>query len=110
MADIESINMGNHEIMINLRITNPEYELLKHSRYDLLLLPSDSNVMNDVLTTGKLGNSNRIMIPKKMLKKENIKLEKKVPAKIFKTNGDIFLLIRLRGSNNGIPVFEETIK
>jgi hypothetical protein len=107
MADIQSIDMSNHEIVVNLKITNSEYELLKNSRYNLVLLPSSYEVLDRHLTTGKLGNSNRIMVPKKMLEKDKVKLDKKVPAKIFKINGNAFLLIMLNKSGTGIPVFEE---
>lgn len=107
MADIQSIDMRNHEIIVNLKITGSEYELLKHSRYDLLLLPSNPKIFDSLLTTGKLGNSNRIMLPKKILEREKLKLEKKVPSKIFKVNDDSYLLIKLAGSSKLVPVFEE---
>ena len=109
MADIQSINMGDHEISVNLKVSSSEYELLKNSRYNLVLLPSDSNVLSNVLTTGKLGNSNRIMIPKKMLEREGVNMEKKVPSRIFKINETVFLLIKLNGSGIGIPMFEEVV-
>ena len=107
MADIQSINMGDHEIIVNLKISSSEYELLKNNRYDLVLLPSDSGSMSNVLTTGRLGNSNRIMIPKKMLARERIGLQKKVPSRVFKINDSVFLLIKLNESSRGIPVFED---
>lgn len=105
MADIQSINMGDHEIIVNLRISNSEYELLKNNRYDLVLLPSDFGSLGNTLTTGRLGNSNRIMIPKKMLAREKIGLQKKVPSRVFKINDSAFLLIKLDESSMGIPVF-----
>lgn len=110
MAEIQSIDMNDHDISVRLRITNSEYELLKHSRYDLLLLPSDTKTLENTLTTGKLGNSNRIMLPKKILEKEKLKLEKKVRSKIFKVNDEAYLLIKLRESNRGVPVFKEDLK
>jgi hypothetical protein len=105
MADIQSISMKDHNIVVSLRITNSEYELLKNNRYNLLLLPSDPGVMDSSLTTGRLGNSNRIMVPKKLLEREKVDLEKKVPAKMFRINEDVFLLIKLRESREGIPTF-----
>jgi hypothetical protein len=102
--------MGDHEISVSLRISSSEYELLKNSRYNLVLLPSDSGVLNNVLTTGKLGNSNRIMIPKKMLEREKASMEKKVPSRVFRINGSVFLLIKLSEAGTGIPIFEEVEK
>ncbi len=107
MADIQSINMGDHEIIVNLRISNSEYELLKNRRYDLVLLPSDSSSLHNALTTGRLGNSNRIMVPKKMLEREGIKMQKKVPSKVFKINDATYLLIKLNESFRGIPSFSD---
>ena len=68
----------------------------------------DTESLNEKLTTGKLGNSNRIMLPNKILKKYGIKkLSKKVPSKIFEYNGNKLLVIKLEESKIGIPVFEE---
>jgi hypothetical protein len=107
MADIRSINMGDHEIIVDLKISNSEYELLKNNRYDLVLLPSDFGSLCNTLTTGRLGNSNRIMIPKKMLAKERVELQKRVPSRVFKINDTTYLLIKLNESSKGIPVFDD---
>jgi len=76
---------------------------LKASR-NVLILPEE---FDEFLTTGKLGNSNRIMLPKKVLKKHAIELKGKVPAKIFDVNGRKFLLIKLEEIKIGIPKFKE---
>ncbi len=111
MADIRNINMDNSEILINLRVSKEEYEILKQNTSNIILLPSSSDILIQRLTTGRLGNSNRIMLPKKFLEAGGVKiLQKKVPARIFKNNGDIFLLVKLEESRTGIPVFEEDIK
>lgn len=110
MADIQSIDMSDHEISVRLRVSSSEYELLKNFRYDILLLPSDVKTLENVLTTGRLGNSNRIMLPKKVLDKEKLKLEKKVPSRIFRINDEAYLLIKLKGSTKEVPVFEEDEK
>ena len=47
------------------------------------------------------------MIPKKMLAREKIGLQKKVPSRVFKINDSAFLLIKLDESSRGIPVFED---
>ena len=108
MANIDSINVENEKILINLKLTKEEYELLKQSTRKLLLLPTESNILNDPLTTGKLGNSNRIMLPNKILRRHNVtKLLKRVPAKIFDINDEKFLLIKLQESTFGKPIFGE---
>jgi uncharacterized membrane protein len=46
------------------------------------------------------------MLPKKILDKLDVKrMDKKVPGKIFRLNGSVYLLTRLYGKKNGIPVF-----
>ncbi|NIO20436.1 MAG: hypothetical protein GTN76_06770 [Candidatus Aenigmarchaeota archaeon] len=108
MADIRSIDMKRGEIRVNLKISRNEYELLSQETRDLLLVPTQPNILDRPLTTGKLGNSNRIMLPKKILDKyEIIDLEKKVPAKTFKINDEVYLLIKLKRSSIGIPMFKE---
>ena len=108
MADIQNINMRTGDIIVELRISNEEYELLKLKNRNLLLVPTDSEVLNIALTTGKLGNSNRIMLPKRVLEEHRIAhLRKKVPAKVFEVDGDKYLVIQLVKSKVGIPEFEE---
>lgn len=108
MADIRSIDMKGDEIHVGLKISKNEYELLGQETRDLLLIPAHPNILDRLLTTGRLGNSNRIMLPKKILDKYDIKyLEKKVPAKAFRINDEVFLLIKLKKSTIGIPTFRE---
>ena len=59
MADIRNIEMGNESILVSLDISKDEYNVLKNETKDILLIPSDSKMFNEVLTTGTLGNSNR---------------------------------------------------
>lgn len=108
MAEIHSIDVKKNKIVVNLKISKAEYEIISNNTNDLLLIPTSHNFLDHSLTTGKLGNSNRIMLPKKILEKFEIKnLEKKVPAKTFKIDDEIFLLIKLQKSSFGIPVFKE---
>lgn len=108
MAEIRKIDIENNEILVNLKISKHEYEQLKQKTDNMILIPSGPDVFNQTLTTGRLGNGNRIMLPKKILEKENVKtLQKKVPVRIFKTNGGVYLLIRLEESQTGIPKFKE---
>ncbi len=106
MAEICSIKMDDGNILVNLHISKSEYDLLGNYTRDLLLLPTHMDFLNRQLTTGKLGNSNRIMLPKKILKKfEIVKLEKKIASKTFRVNDEIYLLIKLKKSTIGIPDF-----
>jgi len=108
MANIKTIDMNGNEIFVTLKISEEEYELLKPKIKDLMIVPVDTDALNDRLTTGKLGNSNRIMLPNKILKKYGIKkLVKKAPSKIFGYNGNKLLVIKLVESKVGIPVFKE---
>ena len=108
MAEIKSINMEPDGISLNLRISEGEYSILKTPRDNLLLLPCDSSTLEERLTTGRLGNGNRIMLPNKIMKKYHVKkLHKKVPARIFEINGGRFLLIKLEEDKPGVPVFKE---
>jgi len=108
MATIKTIDMNGNDILLTLKISEEEYDLLKAKIKNLMVVPVDTNLLNDELTTGKLGNSNRIMLPNKILKKYEIKkLLKKVPSKIFESNGNKLLVIKLEESKIGIPVFKE---
>ena len=69
MAEIISFNVKKDKIMVNAKISPEEYELVKNETKNLVILPINVKMLNQPLTTGKLGNSNRIMIPKKFLKK-----------------------------------------
>jgi hypothetical protein len=108
MADIDSIDMKNDKILVNLKLTKDEYKLLKQSTKRLLLLPTESNILDELLTTGKLGNSNRIMLPNKILHRHNVtKLLKRVPSRVFDLDDEKFLLIKLQEFILGKPIFGE---
>lgn len=108
MAKIQIIDMKNDGILVTLKISEEEYEFLKPKSREFLIIPIDEDTLDETLTTGKLGNSNRIMLPNKILKKYEIKkLLKKVSSKIFNSNGDKLLVIKLEESKVGMPVFKE---
>lgn len=105
MAELEKIEKKNNEIFVTLKISKEEHNILKNETNDLVVLPTNVNVLNEALTTGKLGNSNRIMLPKKMLKRSDIKsLEKRVRSKIFNIDEGGYLLIKIKGSEEKKPV------
>jgi translation initiation factor 6 (eIF-6) len=108
MAKIQTIDMKNDGILVTLKISEEEYEFLKPKSREFLIIPIDEDTLDETLTTGKLGNSNRIMLPNKILKKYEIKkLLKKVSSKIFNSKGDKLLVIKLEESKVGMPVFKE---
>ncbi|MBU4246535.1 MAG: hypothetical protein ABIF85_01580 [Nanoarchaeota archaeon] len=108
MAEIKSMDMHDGKIEIKLSISNDEYRILKHHMSNLTIFPCEKDTLTYSLTTGKLGNSNRVMLPKKFLESFNIKeLDKKVPSNIFVLNGDAYLLIKIKSSKAGIPTFKE---
>jgi hypothetical protein len=108
MANIDSMNIKNDRIVVKLEMSKNEYKMLRHSTKNLILLPTELSILSELLTTGKLGNSNRIMLPKKILYKNNVtKMLKKVPAQVFDLNDEKFLLIKIQESMIGKPVFGE---
>ena len=106
MASIDSMDMKNDKIIVKLELTKDEYRILDHFTKRLILLPSETSALSEPLTTGKLGNSNRIMLPNKILKRHNItSLIKKAPSHVFEMNDEKFLLIKIQESMIGRPVF-----
>ena len=109
MADIESIDIVDNKISIKMSLSMSEYEIIGKTTKNMAVLPINEKSLNQKLTTGKLGNSNRVMIPKKFLEKSNIKdLLKNVDAGLFKINGIEVLVIKLSNKDKiEIPSFED---
>ena len=106
MAYIKSIEIDGDETRLNMKISNEEHAIIQSRTEDLLILPADKSSLTKSLTTGKLGNSNRIMLPKKLLEGERIgQPDKKVPAQTYRVGGDVYLLIKLKKSDIGKPKF-----
>lgn len=105
MARVKRIDMEGGGITLVLEISLKEYKLIG-SEEDLLAVPRDDSFLLEELTTGKIGHGNRIMVPNKLLKRNDVKLPKKVPARIFDVQDEKYLLIRLKKSSF-IPEFEE---
>jgi hypothetical protein len=107
MASIKYIDFNSEGVAITLNATEEEYKMLRTFTTNLVILPTDDEAMELKLTTGKLGNGNRIMVPNKLLKRHQIPaLRKKCPAKIFEVNKEKYLLIKLEKSEL-IPEFEK---
>jgi len=97
MADINSIKIGKKDILLTLKISMDEYKLIDNSLKNLLIIPSDTNFLTQNLTTGELGNSRRMMLPKKVLKKyDRLYLQKKIPGRIFEINNRVFVIAELK--------------
>jgi len=104
MANLLNIDLKKNTALVTLELTEEEYHNIKSQR-NLLVVPI--NALSDFLTTGRLGNSNRVMLPNKILKKGGIEtLRKKVPSNIFKTKNGKFLVIQLEGYALEIPEFK----
>jgi len=102
MAVIETIKRTEDDIHITLDITEQESRILGSSK-DVLVLPKK---FQEKLTTGKLGNSNRIMMPKKIQRKYDINMMGKVPAQVFEIKNKKFLLIEIDKKTFGVPRFK----
>jgi len=108
MAKLKGFEKGGESMKVTLHVTQTEYELLKKSEDDLLLLPADPQMFSIELTAGKLGNGNRIMLPNRLLEAHNIPiLNKKLPSNILEINGVTYLLLKLKEKKPGIPTFRE---
>lgn len=104
MAELINIDFKTNKITLTLELSADEHQVIQHHR-EMLVAPITS--FTDTLTTGTLGNSNRIMLPNKILKKNGmIILNKKVPCSILKANKGKYLLIELEGSHPEIPNFK----
>lgn len=107
MASIKYIDFNSEGVALTLNATVDEYKMLKTHTKNLVVLPTNEEAMELRLTTGKLGNGNRIMVPNKLLKRHSIPaLRKKCPAKVFDINQEKYLLIKLEKSEL-IPEFEK---
>ena len=103
MAVLNNINFDKNRISVNFDITREEYKVFQEDK-DFLLVPISA--LDMTLVTGTLGNSNRIMLPNKILKQHAInELVKKIPYKIIKTKKGKYLVIQLEGSEH-IPKFD----
>lgn len=107
MADISSIDIKDGCTLLSLKLSREEYDFLKQATCDLMVIPAGPKFMNQPMTTGKLGNSSRLMLPKKSLDRLEVrKMRKKVPGRVFRLDGSVYLLVRLHGKTRGIPEFE----
>jgi hypothetical protein len=103
MASVESIDFKNNKTLLTLKVSREEYKSFNGEK-DMLVFPVAS--LDTTLVTGTLGNSNRIMLPNKVLRKNDIEsLSKRVPSKVVKIKNGKYLIIQLEGPED-IPIFE----
>lgn len=106
MGKITKIEMGDTVIFITLSVSPSEYQYITPNIEDIILFPP--NKMDMSLTTGKIGNGNRIMVPNSLLKKEDIPiLRKNVPSMVLTVEGKKYLIIELEDKTPGIPHFKD---
>jgi len=107
MAVIKSFDLDTG-IVAEVRLTRDEYEALASARYIMLVGAED---FPERLTVGKLGNSNRIMVPKRLLKKHGItSLPKKAPTAFLEYGGEKFMIVKLSEAARNVPQFREAIE
>ncbi len=108
MARLISHKKKNEEIEVTLKVSKIQYEILKEAEDDLLILPACNDCMEFQLTTGKIGNGNRIMMPNKILQRNEIKiLLKKLPSRIHHIDGRKVLMCIMADEQPGVPNFGE---
>ena len=106
MSVLRRIELNKDNIFITLEVTKKEYEMITPEAKEFIILPTSR--LNRTLTTGKIGNGNRIMIPNKLLKKHDMDvLKKHVQSRITDIGDRKFLIIELEDKRSGIPVFKE---
>ena len=96
MAEITSVKFGEDGIFLRLKISKEEYDFFGPSISELLIVPADSRSMDKLFTTGKLGNSTRLMLPKKAMERLDVThVEKKISGRVFRLNGGVYMLARI---------------
>ena len=106
MADLVRFEKDDGKVLLTFSLSADEYGLVKESEDDVRLLPVGEDCFNLRLTTGQLGNGNRLMLPNKMLERNEIDLIKKIPSRIFDIGGEKYLLCKL-AKKKGVPHFKE---
>jgi len=106
MAKLKGIELEDDHFLVSFHISKKEYELFRHGNKHFLLVPL--NGMYNQLTIGTLGNSYRLMLPKKFLKEHEIaenELPKKADAGVFSIGGEKYLTVKIIPSAIEKPKF-----
>lgn len=103
MASIKTIEVEDRKVKVLFEMTKDELMALQNETNDVGVVPLSR--FNETLTTGTIGNSNRIMFPKRLLRKHNIPvLPKHVDTMVLSINGKKLVVIKLQDE----PMPEET--
>ena len=106
MSLLRRIEFENDSILITLEMNKREYDAVTPDVKKFITLPADT--LDRTLTTGKLGNGNRIMVPNKFLRSHDIDILRKfVKSKIVDIGEKKFLIIELEDKKRGIPKFSD---
>lgn len=88
MSQVKSVEFEGDRMNITLTLTKDEYDRLETQHRNLIILPLNNGFFERKLTTGKMGKSNRIMLPEMFLKGHRItKLVRESPSKLFEIDG-----------------------
>ena len=110
MAQLKKVDIKGSSHYAEFKLSDEEYSSLQNVK-NVLIIPLNPKTFNEELTTGKLGTSFRIMLPKRTLERQEIyELPKKALSKFFKIGEEKFLLTCLNKSPLNIPKFMEEIK
>ncbi len=110
MAQLKKVDIKGNSHYAEFKLSNEEFSSLQNVK-NVLIVPLHPKSFNEELTTGKLGTSFRIMLPKRTLERYNItELPKKALSKFFKIGKQNFLISCLNKSPLNIPRFMEERK
>lgn len=105
MAIIKSMEMEDTKVRVIFEMSKDELVALSNETQNICLLSLTK--FNELLTTGTIGNSNRIMFPNRLLKRYNIKeLPKHVETTILSFNGKRIAVLKLQDTAAPVPRFE----
>ena len=106
MAELKSVDINEGGTFVLFKVTKKEYDIIRQNKGDFAILPMDQGAFNELLTSGKIGMGNRIMIPNRLLSRYEVSLRKKLPAGVYDVDEGKLLLILLEGSKL-YPEFRE---
>lgn len=110
MAQLKKVNIKGNAHYAEFKLSDEEYASLQEVK-NVLIIPLNPKTFKEELTTGRLGTSFRIMLPKRTLERNEIyELPKKALSKFFKIGEQKFLLTCLNKSPLNIPKFPEEKK
>lgn len=104
MAKLKSTELRKDKVVICFSMNKSEAIGFPCTDKQFMVLPAEA--LDDQLTIGELGNSFRLMLPRKFLRKHEIdenNLPKKAHGTIFKFGKDKYLIVRISESKARTP-------